>query len=290
MPLPSPDYQQIGLLAFFFLKFKKSRSPSLSALSARRSRRLRSCPSGITVPPSQSVSSTRSVPVSARRQPRYDCSSATPDPLLLSAPLSFRISEPFMLSKLAAQCDSPPPPLSQAAPLEFTAAPVAAEFAPRSEPTEPELFYPQCCLPNASVHEPVGIPRLHLSESPPSTSRISSRFHSTLFTIAERRPSVMHDEVPKPLLQRKKRERQKKMNDPLHNVDWLNVSPRVMQLVKDDLPKLFEHVRTTENSSAASIVLVSPRTVSLAFCRFRRTFTERSLAESATVSCLLVLH
>ncbi|PIO77245.1 Ion channel [Teladorsagia circumcincta] len=167
--LPSPDYQKI-------------------ALSARRSRRLRSCPSGITVPPSQSVSN-RSVPVSARCQPRY----CTPsDPLMLSAPLSFRISEPFMLSKLAVQCDSPPPPHS--ATIDFEVAPVAASFVPNSEVPELELFYPKYCLPNASVHEPqTDIPRLQLNESPPSTSRLSSRFYSTLFTISERRLSHVRD-------------------------------------------------------------------------------------------------
>ncbi|KAK6052128.1 hypothetical protein COOONC_10367 [Cooperia oncophora] len=239
VPIPSPDYQKI-------------------ALSARRSRRLRSCPSGITVPPSQSVSN-RSVPVSARWQPRY-CT-PTSDPLLLSAPLSFRISEPFMLSKLAVQCDSPPPPHPAA--IDFEPAPVAASFVPNSEVPELELFYPQYCLPNASVHEmPTTIPRLQLNQSPPSTSRLSSRFHSTLFTISERRPShvVAQGESPKPLLQRKKKEREEKINDPLHNVDWLNISPRLMQLVKNDLPKLFEHVRS-DDSSPASIVLVSPRTL-----------------------------
>ncbi|KAK5965878.1 hypothetical protein GCK32_011101 [Trichostrongylus colubriformis] len=242
MPLPSPDYQKI-------------------ALSARRSRRLRSCPSGITVPPSQSVSN-RSVPVSSRRQPRF----CTPsDPLLLSAPLSFRISEPFMLSKLAVQCDSPPPP--HPATIDFEPAPVASSFVANSEVPELELFYPQCCLPNAYVHEP--IPRLQLGESPPSTSRLSSRFHSTLFTISERRTShvVAQEESPKPLMHRKRKERQEKIENPLHDVDWLNVSPRVMQLVKHDLPKLFEHVRT-DNSSPSSVVLVSPRTVSRALCRF----------------------
>ncbi|VDO30617.1 unnamed protein product [Haemonchus placei] len=231
VPLPSPDYQKI-------------------ALSARRSRRLRSCPSGITVPPSQSVSN-RSVPVSARHQPR--CCTPTSDPLLLSAPLSFRISEPFMLSKLAVQCDSPPPP--HPATIDFEPAPVVKSFAPNNDVPELELFYPQCCLHNASMHEPfAAIPRLQLTESPPSTSRLSSRFQSTLFTISE-----PQEETPKPLLQRKKKEREEKVNNPLHNVDWLNVSPRVMQLVKDDLPKLFEHVRS-DNSSPASIVLVSPRT------------------------------
>ncbi|XGW11173.1 hypothetical protein V3C99_012571 [Haemonchus contortus] len=238
VPLPSPDYQKI-------------------ALSARRSRRLRSCPSGITVPPSQSVSN-RSVPVSARHQPR--CCTPTSDPLLLSAPLSFRISEPFMLSKLAVQCDSPPPP--HPATIDFEPAPVVKSFAPNNDVPELELFYPQCCLHNASMHEPfAAIPRLQLTESPPSTSRLSSRFQSTLFTISERRLShvIAQEETPKPLLQRKKKEREEKVNNPLHNVDWLNVSPRVMQLVKDDLPKLFEHVRS-DNSSPASIVLVSPRT------------------------------
>ncbi|WKX97940.1 hypothetical protein Q1695_013555 [Nippostrongylus brasiliensis] len=235
VPLPSPDYHQI-------------------ALSARRARRLRSCPSGIHVPPSQSVSS-RSVPVSARRQPCYD-GFVSPDPLLFSAPLSFRISEPFMLSKLAARCDSPPPTAAATA-VEFAAAPVAAEVAPRSELIEPDLLYPQCCLPNAFVHESLGIPPLQLNDSPPSTSRVSSRFHTTLCPIMER--NVVEEEHSKPLLQRKKKKRQQKMNNPLHNVDWLNVSPRVMQLVKEDLPKLFEHVRT-DNSSQDSIVLVSPRT------------------------------
>ncbi|EYC00160.1 hypothetical protein Y032_0117g643 [Ancylostoma ceylanicum] len=232
VPLPSPDYQGI-------------------ALSARRSRRLRSCPSGITVPPSQSVRN-RSLPESARHQPRF-CTQH--DPLLFSPPLSFRISEPFMLSKLAVQCDSPPPDV----PLGFESPPVP-QLSSSEEVQQSELSYPQCSSHDV-VSEPVGIPRLQLSDSPPPSCRRSSRFCSSLFPIAERRPLQMeeHEEQPAPLMKRKKRERLARLNDPLHNVDWLNVSPRVMQLVKEDLPKLFEHVRNGASSSS-SIVLVSPRT------------------------------
>ncbi|EPB68510.1 Ion channel [Ancylostoma ceylanicum] len=230
-----------------------------TALSARRSRRLRSCPSGITVPPSQSVRN-RSLPESARHQPRF-CTQH--DPLLFSPPLSFRISEPFMLSKLAVQCDSPPPDV----PLGFESPPVP-QLSSSEEVQQSELSYPQCSSHDV-VSEPVGIPRLQLSDSPPPSCRRSSRFCSSLFPIAERRPLQMeeHEEQPAPLMKRKKRERLARLNDPLHNVDWLNVSPRVMQLVKEDLPKLFEHVRNGASSSS-SIVLVSPRTVSslLRFC------------------------
>ncbi|VDM76264.1 unnamed protein product [Strongylus vulgaris] len=238
VPLPSPDYEGI-------------------ALSARRSRRLRSCPSDITVPPSQSVRN-RSLPESARHQPSF----CTPhDPLLFSPPLSFRISEPFMLSKLAVQCDSPPPD----APIAFESPPVP--FISSSETVQPaELSYPQCSVPRilneVAVH---GIPRLQLSDSPsPRSQALTSRFRSSLFTITERRQSHLEEsqqEDPAPIMKRKKQRRQARLNDPLHEVDWLNVSPRVMQLVKEDLPKLFEHVRNGPSSSS-SIVLVSPRTVS----------------------------
>ncbi|ETN71869.1 Ion channel [Necator americanus] len=233
VPLPSPDYQGI-------------------ALSARRSRRLRSCPSGITVPASQSVRN-RSLPESARRQP---CFCTQHDPLLFSPPLSFRISKPFMLSKLAVQCDSPPPDV----PVGFESPPVP-RLSPMENVQQSELCYPRCFTPSV-VNETIGIPRLELSDSPPPSSRRSHRFRSTLFSIPEwRQSSVVGDQEgdPAPLMKRKKRERLARLNDPLHNVDWLNVSPRVMQLVKDDLPKLFEHVRDGASSSS-SIVLVSPRT------------------------------
>lgn len=168
-----------------------------------------------------------------------------------------------MLSKLAVQCDSPPPEV----PVGFEPPPVP-RLSPFKEVQEPELSYPQCSSHDV-VNEPTGIPRLQLSDSPPPSSRRSSRFLSSLFPIAEKRPLQMeqHEEQPAPLMKRKKRERLARLNDPLHNVDWLNVSPRVMQLVKEDLPKLFEHVRNGASSSS-SIVLVSPRTVSslLRFC------------------------
>ncbi|KJH49437.1 hypothetical protein DICVIV_04454 [Dictyocaulus viviparus] len=225
-------------------------------MSARHSRRLRSCPSSMKITsPSYSVSSPqRSVPVSARYHTEL-CWSPTSDPLLLNTPLSFRISEPFMLSKLAAQCDSPPPEIVS----EFEPTPMVAQSILEDDFSSDFNFsYPQCCPP-AFVHEPA-VPRLLLDDSPPLKSRVSARFHTTLFPIAENRPSYVlsHREHSKPIMQRKKKERIAKMNDPLHDVDWLNVSPRVMQLVKDDLPKLFEHVRAA-TSDSASVVLVSPR-------------------------------
>uniref|UniRef100_A0A158PCQ2 SH3 domain-containing protein n=1 Tax=Angiostrongylus cantonensis TaxID=6313 RepID=A0A158PCQ2_ANGCA len=229
-------------------------------LSARRSRRLHSCPSSLRLTsPLESVSNPqRSVPASGRCHARI-CSSPTSNPLLHSAPLSFRISEPFMLSKLAAQCESPPPEIAS----EFEPIPVTQLVAIGGEfQADSSFCYSQCFSPT-SMHETL-VPRLQLGECSSAPSNASARFHTTLFPIVENRRlsnvSVHKEEDhTKPIMLRKKKQRLAKMKDPLHNVDWLNVSPRVMQLVKNDLPKLFEHVRGTV-SNAASIVLVSPRT------------------------------
>ncbi|VDK63215.1 unnamed protein product [Cylicostephanus goldi] len=167
-----------------------------------------------------------------------------------------------MLSKLAVLCDSPPPDV----PVAFESLPVPLSSS--SKTVQPlELSYPHCSVPRVvnevAIH---GIPRLQLSDSYPSPSPRSynstSRFRSPLYTITERRQSQLEEsDDPAPLMKRKKQRREAKKNNPLHEVDWLNVSPRVLQLVKEDLPKLFEHVRSG-SSSSSSIVLVSPRTVS----------------------------
>uniref|UniRef100_A0A1I7WRZ7 RING-type domain-containing protein n=1 Tax=Heterorhabditis bacteriophora TaxID=37862 RepID=A0A1I7WRZ7_HETBA len=237
-PLPSPDYHGI-------------------ALSARRSRRIRSCPSDtFDFPPlSQSVRK-----LSLQQQlPRF---STQHDPLLLP-PESFRISEPFMLSKLAAQCDLYD---RLACALRFQS-PRQSNLAPACEPLCDKFHYPSIRSPD-EVREHPGIPKLSLEESPPnsSRSRISARFNPSLYPIPERRTSTIEtkDEGPEPLLKRKKKERLARLNDPLHDVDWLNVSPRtkIIKLVRDDLPKLFAHVRNNSkstDSNASSVVLVSPR-------------------------------
>ncbi|KAE9417676.1 hypothetical protein Angca_004283 [Angiostrongylus cantonensis] len=202
--IPSPDYQLI-------------------ALSARRSRRLHSCPSSLRLTsPLESVSNPqRSVPASGRCHARI-CSSPTSNPLLHSAPLSFRISEPFMLSKLAAQCESPPPEIAS----EFEPIPVTQLVAIGGEfQADSSFCYSQCFSPT-SMHETL-VPRLQLGECSSAPSNASARFHTTLFPIVENRRlsnvSVHKEEDhTKPIMLRKKKQRLAKMKDPLHNVDWLN--------------------------------------------------------------------
>ncbi|CAI4231199.1 unnamed protein product [Auanema sp. JU1783] len=243
-PLPSPDYAEI-------------------AAEVRRSRRLLSCPAAhFACPPS-----------SVRKSSLHNfmaCEKQELEPLFSQSLDSFCISEPFMLSKLAMQCDIMD--RLEASLLRFQS-PRATQLSGERIPS-PDLHYPILTnVPSDAVH----VPRLFLppdSQSPTSptttnrsTRRSSSRFtfRSTLFPIPERRPSShieSREEGPEPLLKRKKRERLAKLSDPLHDVDWLNISPRtrvLKQLVRDDLPTLFDHVRQSSGLSSPSVA--SPRVV-----------------------------
>ncbi|CAD6191470.1 unnamed protein product [Caenorhabditis auriculariae] len=249
-PPPSPDYDGI-------------------AKRAKRARRIRSCPNDAyldALPPSLRNPSTQSVRPTAKKRkaksardkpPTADELFGDPDPLLLSPPNSFTISEPFMLSKLAAQCDLIDrlsacmlrfriPPQENLCPQKACE---TAEATAKADVVDP---------PNVSM--PVPKLNLNLSASPPPRHR----FRTSLFPIYEKLNVESKEE---PLLKRKKRERLAKLNDPLREFDWLNVSPRtkIMQMVRDDLPRLFGHVRaspSTNSSNASSVVLVSPRSVS----------------------------
>lgn len=201
-----------------------------------------------------------------------------------------------MLSKLAAQCDQMDRLTTSL--LKFQS-PRGAALSGLRVPS-PDLVYPEISE-QASVH----VPRLLLPEdpSPPSSAgsarskRSSPRFtfRTSLYPIPERRPSSnmeSREEGPEPLLKRKKKERQARINDPLHKVDWLNISPRtrVMKMVREDLPTLFDAVRPADamsscssHSSTPSVVLVSPRNVSCHANRFshkNRCFHKPSPNES----------
>ncbi|PAV90519.1 hypothetical protein WR25_27166 isoform A [Diploscapter pachys] len=230
-PLPSPDYEGI-------------------ARAARGSRRLRSCPANAYHPPtSVRPQSLRSMPVGSFCTPP----ASARDPLLSFPPLSFRISEPFMLSKLAAQCDlldayemgqedlvafEPPPSLQQD--LEV----------------EPEH-------PLVSPRHPPEVPRLNLAQAQSPPRRM--RYRSSLYPIQEKTIVEKAAESPEPVLQRRRKEKEAKKADPLNEFAWLNVSPRakLMGLVQRDLSSLFSQVRSSFSSSSdesLSVVLVSPRT------------------------------
>ncbi|PAV56078.1 hypothetical protein WR25_06634 [Diploscapter pachys] len=230
-PLPSPDYEGI-------------------ARAARGSRRLRSCPANAYHPPtSVRPQSLRSMPVGSFCTPP----ASARDPLLSFPPLSFRISEPFMLSKLAAQCDlldayemeqedlvtfEPPPSLQQD--LEV-------------EPEHPLI----------SPRHPPEVPKLNLAQAQSPPRRM--RYRSSLYPIQEKTTVEKAAESPEPVLQRKRKEKEAKKADPLNEFAWLNVSPRakLMGLVQRDLSSLFSQVRSSFSSSSEeslSVVLVSPRT------------------------------
>uniref|UniRef100_A0A915A4Y1 Potassium channel domain-containing protein n=1 Tax=Parascaris univalens TaxID=6257 RepID=A0A915A4Y1_PARUN len=281
-PIPSPDLHVI-------------------AECARHSRRLRSCPSNIDVPSrSPLVSLTSSVRKWWKRRNSLrnaECRaaeaavSARPADVCTMNANCFHISEPFMLSKLAAQCD-----LLERMPstslLCFDMPPVAearVECALADESAA--CFLPSAnvvtyCAPSVFQHIP-SLNLLPLSKGscacslnpkfqytrPKATTAVESNVSPnsrTLFAITEqfrngptaksvRRPSAH------PILRRKKKERRDRRQDPLSTIEWLNVSPRaqLMETIKNDLPTLFERVRNKHQSHASrnssSVVLVSPR-------------------------------
>jgi len=180
-----------------------------------------------------------------------------------------------MLSKLAAQCDDyytfgPETPLRfQEGPL-----PLVNTLNRMTSYEEPTGAAQSLQRPNILKH----VPKLNLQTA---TTRRAQFFSRPLWYYRmkpnERRlmltPSLKGEEgiaqvtQPVPVLKRKKLERQAKKKDPLGKMEWLNVSPRsaaLMDVVKNDLPTLFEQVRrrSAATSNASSVVLVSPRNVS----------------------------
>ena len=180
-----------------------------------------------------------------------------------------------MLSKLAAQCDDydtfgPETPLRfQEGPL-----PVVNTLNRLTSYEEPTSAAQSLQGPDILKH----VPKLNLQTA---TSKRAQFFSRPLWYYRmkpnERRlmlaPSLKGEEgavqvaQPVPVLKRKKLERQAKKKDPLGKMEWLNVSPRsaaLMDVVKNDLPTLFEQVRrqSAATSNASSVVLVSPRNVS----------------------------
>lgn len=236
---------------------------------AKRSRRVRSCPSQLWEVPTPCVSVRRRRTSSLTLLPCVR--QAPPAPLSLPPVDSFEISPPFMLSKLAAQCD-----LIERLPLLFRER-SPSKISTSSQLPSDHLAHPRVTQPSVKLH----VPRLQLPSSPPTSSRLppksfSSRFSSRtplhpipeLLRVASPASSSPAPSVsPLPILRRKKKERRAKKDDPLRNMDWLNISPRtkLLQAVKRDLPTLFNAVRrpsANSQASQASVVLVSPRNVS----------------------------
>uniref|UniRef100_A0A914Z6S0 Potassium channel domain-containing protein n=1 Tax=Panagrolaimus superbus TaxID=310955 RepID=A0A914Z6S0_9BILA len=274
-PLPSPDLRSI-------------------ANAARSARRIRSAPTSLPVSPSDEFSPTSFPSTSVRRQTSFRLPYASSNVQYASSPVfslpltnrcstninnaMLEIPPPFMLSKLAAQCDDLEA-FGSEAPIRFQESP-----RPHITPINKMTLYES---PRDSVNrlEPPNIqrhiPKLNLST--PQTKR--TQFFSRplwYYRYNERRPHMLApnfggDEAGagglppvQPVLKRKKLERIAKTKDPLRKMDWLNVSPRssqIMDVVKNDLATLFEQVRRTSaaTSNASSVVLVSPRnTIGLA--------------------------
>ena len=258
----------------------RSLDQPISARAARSSRRLHSCPANAYHPPiSVRPHSLRSMPIGSFCTPP----ASARDPLLSCPPLSFRISEPFMLSKLAAQCDlldayemeqedlvtfEPPPSLRQ----DLEVEPEHPLVSPRRPPEVPKLNFAQ-------------------AQSPPRRMR----YRSSLYPIQEKTTVEKAAESPEPVLKRKRKEKEAKMADPLHEFAWLNVSPRakLMGLVQRDLSSLFSQVRSSFSSSSEeslSVVLVSPRTVSLYLSQFPSLLKFLPLSMLSSSSCWRKCH
>lgn len=209
----------------------------------------------------------------------------------------YNIGPPFMLSKLAARVE------------EFERQEISARFSSSSVPgfglspftAQNGHIFMRAAAQNYSVPTVhMHIPRLNLDAAP----QRKTAHESTLMPIPENNQMAQTARVvshtprrylpkevpikpqvaaPAPVLIRKKKERRARKKDPLANIDWLNVSPRtkLLQAVKNDLPTLFDIVRSRRDSAqlvsssnsslsfavaqstaAPSVVLVSPRSVS----------------------------
>lgn len=215
----------------------------------------------------------------------------------------FTIGAPFMLSKLAAQVE------------QFERQEISARFSSSSLPAMGLNSYraenggllmraaaQSYSVPTVHLH----IPKLNLNATPqrkmakestlvtiPENTRMAravrparASSRAEVVPLSHRRYSPKEvAAAPAPVLIRKKKERRARKKDPLAHIDWLNISPRtkLLQAVKNDLPTLFDYVRTrrdsvhlvsSSNSSLSfavaptsdrpSVVLVSPRSVSAA--------------------------
>ena len=262
--------------------------PGLTANAARSARRIRSAPPSAPLSPSDgppsptfsAISSTVRRQASFRKPVASNVQFASPP--VFSLPLTNRcniasnmleIPPPFMLSKLAAQCDDLEA-FGSDAPLRFHESPLP-QITPVNKTARyvsPSASASRLEQPNVQRH----VPKLNLQTAQSRRSQFFSRplwyyrYHGN-----ERRmmlaPALPGEEAGQPavqpVLKRKKLERIAKTKDPLRKMDWLNVSPRsaqLMDVVRNDLPTLFEQVRRTSaaTSNASSVVLVSPRNVS----------------------------
>ncbi|TMS35357.1 hypothetical protein L596_002777 [Steinernema carpocapsae] len=257
--LPSPDLKEI-------------------AEKARAARRNMSCPNSFRpiisprVPPLSPITPTvrkRSLnPLPSARvhfaPPPYCCQ--------LSQHNYFEISEPFMLSKLAAQCDvldrCDMHPGDEV--VDFEMAPLIRDTGCMTDepPDSGRDLAPLSVVqpPEVQIH----IPKLDI-RSPPESSRQSKSRWRALFDggalrvfTRPKKPVLEEEEKPLPVLKRKRQEKAKRKNI-LSHIDWLNISPRtnLMDAMRSDLPKLFDHVRAKKAGDAegvnASVVFVSPR-------------------------------
>ncbi|XGW11174.1 hypothetical protein V3C99_012571 [Haemonchus contortus] len=151
VPLPSPDYQKI-------------------ALSARRSRRLRSCPSGITVPPSQS-------PVGVACMEDWDSyirmleSYNKPYERVIHEPL------PTQVMTASSQDDTiPTKHFATPARLKLTPTPVTVSSPPTTPPplkTPPTAKFPSIVRTLASLSPSLSSLSLSMSPHPPSPPPVS---------------------------------------------------------------------------------------------------------------------
>lgn len=183
-----------------------------------------------------------------------------------------------MLSKLAAQCDLIE--AAEDAPRAFAASPPPTRLAAAREPRVHEPPERRAhAAEQPAVHEP-RVPRLRLSP-----------------LIKRRALRAIAAESRAPLMKRKRAKRDARAADPLAEVAWLNVSPRaqILNEVRKDLPRLFQHVRAKKRrkeDGTESVVLVSPRNVSLSFCLLLLTIVRNTDSWFSTLqyfehNCLL---
>ncbi|KAF1764562.1 hypothetical protein GCK72_004511 [Caenorhabditis remanei] len=222
------------------------------AKDAKSARRSNSCPpiDLPSPPPSNSVShSSHRRPTSARTIPsRFPKHAYASDPIFSSAPLSFRLPEPFMLSNLAAICDAFDNDMDACNNLVFGSFRQSQLSANRHDGLEDQscTVRPQPVVVHAEAPPPY-VPKLLLSPK-----RLSVIDENKIAT------------SPEPLLKRKHKERVARQQNPLHSFDWLNVSPRRFRpelLIKDDLPKLFKLVRNSTKRSLESPTQTSETTL-----------------------------
>uniref|UniRef100_A0A915DWH9 Uncharacterized protein n=1 Tax=Ditylenchus dipsaci TaxID=166011 RepID=A0A915DWH9_9BILA len=105
--------------------------------------------------------------------------------------------------------------------------------------------------------------------------------------------SDVGEEKPQPVLKRKRLERMAKKTDPLHDVDWLNISPRMalIEVVKEDLSSLLDRMKSnsaTSNKDSSSVTTATSSNITSSSAENSASSSARASSSAASSSIVLV--